>query len=168
MRFKSAILSIATLLGALSFAADKPNFSGTWVLDKDKSFSNPAGLEQTMTITHNGDQIKLEGKQKSARGEVDLNESYMLDGKQIDFTPPNPPNAKGKRKASWLPNNKGILIEDEITSNSPEGQEVTQLIARKWQLSPDGGTLTIDYYFDGPRGSFEGKRVFVKKKGTED
>ncbi len=164
---KSSIINLMiALFGfvSLGFAADKPNFSGTWVLDKDKSFSNPPGLEQTMTITHNGDQIKLEGKQKTVRGEVDLNESYTLDGKQTDFTPPNPPNAKGKRKASWLPNNKGVLIEDEITSNSPEGQQVTQNIARKWQLSSDGNTLTVDYYFDGPRGSFEGKRVFVKKK----
>jgi hypothetical protein len=117
-----------------------------------------------MTITHNGEQITLVGKQKTARGENDLNESYTIDGKQTDFTPPNPPNAKGKRKASWLPNNKGILIEDEIVSTSPEGQEVTQQITRKWQLSPDGSTLTIDYYFDGPRGSFESKRVFVRKK----
>jgi hypothetical protein len=155
-----------TLLGfsSLSFAANKPNFSGTWVLDKDRSFSNPPGLEQTMTITHNDDQIKLEGKQKTARGEIDLNESYTLDGKQTDYTPPNPPKAKGKRKASWLPNNKGILIEDEMTSTSPDGKEVTQQIARKWQLSIDGSTLTIDYYFDGPRGSFESKRVFVRKK----
>ncbi len=164
MKFRTMLLSLVLLFGVLSFAADKPNFSGTWVLDKDKSFSNPPGLEQTMTITHNGDQIKLEGKQKTVRGEVDLNESYTLDGKQNDFTPPNPPNAKGKRKASWLPNNKGVLIEDEIISNSPEGQQVTQNIARKWQLSPDGSTLTIDYYFDGPRGSFEGKSVFVRKK----
>jgi hypothetical protein len=163
MKFKTALLSLVTLLGVFSFAADKPNFSGTWTLDKDKSFSNPPGLEQTMTITHNGDQIKLEGKQKTVRGEVDLNESYTLDGKQADFTPPNPPNAKGKRKASWLPNNKGFLIEDEITSDSPNGA-VTQNITRKWQLSTNGNTLTIDYYFDTPRGSFESKRVFVRKK----
>jgi hypothetical protein len=164
MKLRTIFFGLFMLFCVVSFAADKPNFSGTWVLDKDKSFSNPPGLEQTMTITHDGDQIRLEGKQKSARGELDLNESYILDGKQTDFTPPNPPNAKGKRKASWLPNNKGILIEDEITSTTPEGQEVTQFIARKWQLSPDGNTLTIDYYFDGPRGSFEGKRVFAKKK----
>lgn len=164
MKLRTILFHLVLLLGVLGLAADKPNFSGTWVLDKDKSFSNPPGLEQTMTITHNGDQIKLEGKQKTARGEVDLNESYTLDGKQTDFTPPNPPNAKGKRKASWLPNNKGILIEDEIVSTSPEGQEVTQQITRKWQLSTDGSTLTIDYYFDGPRGSFESKRVFVRKK----
>lgn len=147
------------------FAADQPNFSGTWTLDKDKSFSNPAGLEQTMTVTHDGEVITLVGKQKTTRaGEVELNESYTLDGKQGEFTPLNPPNAKGKRKASWLPNHKGILVEDEIVSTSPEGQEATQHIARKWWLSPDGNTLTIDYYFDGPRGSFEGKRVFVRRK----
>lgn len=165
MKSKTVLFVLIMLLGISSFAADKPNFSGTWVLDKDKSFSNPAGLEQTMTITHENDQIKLTGKQKTTRGgEVDLNESYTLDGKPTDFTPPNLPNAKGKRTASWLPNNKGILIEDEITSPSPQGQEVTQQITRKWQLSPDGSTLTIDYYFDGPRGSFESKRVFVRKK----
>ncbi len=163
MKFKTAILSIIILLGVYGFAADKSNFSGTWTLDKDKSFSNPPGLEQTMTITHNGDQIKLEGKQKSARGEVDLNESYTLDGKETDFTPPSPPNAKGRRKAYWLPNNKGIVVEDEITTESSNGA-VTQQIMRKWLLSADGSTLTIDYYFDTPRGPFEGKRVFVKKK----
>ncbi len=151
----------------LGFAGEKPNFSGTWTLDKDKSFSNPAGLEQTMTITHDNDQIKLVGKQKTTRGgEIDLNESYTLDGKETEFAPTNPPNAKGKRKAYWLPNNRSFLVEDEITSDSPGGL-VVQKIMRKWQLSPEGGVLTIDYYFDGPRGSFEGKRVFVKKEKTD-
>jgi hypothetical protein len=156
-----AVIALLSLL-CLGLAADKPNFSGTWTLDKDKSFSNPPGLEQTMTITHSGDRIKLEGKQKSARGELDLNESYTLDGKETEFTPPSPPNAKGKRKAYWLPDNKRFLVEDEIKSESPEGA-VTQHITRKWNLSTDGSTLTIDYYFDTPRGTFEAKRVFVKK-----
>jgi hypothetical protein len=163
MKHKTAIFSIVVLFSVYGFAADKPNFSGTWTLDKDKSFSNPPGLEQTMTITHNGDQIKLEGKQKTTRGEIDLNESYTLDGKETDFTPPSPPNAKGKRKAYWLPNNKGIVVEDEITTDSPNGA-VTQQITRKWLLSADGSTLTVDYYFDTPRGAVEGKRVFMRKK----
>lgn len=164
MKFKSTILNLLIPFCVFSFAAEKPNFTGTWVFDKDKSFSFPQGLEQTMTITHGGDQIKLEGKQKSVRGEYDLNESYTLDSKETEFTPQQQgPDAKGKRKAYWLVNNKGIIIEDAITSDSPDGP-TTQLITRKWQLSPDGQTLTVDYYFDGPRGSFESKRVFVKKK----
>ncbi len=164
MKFKTAILSTAILLGISSYATEKPNFSGAWVLDKDKSFSNQPGLEQSMTITHEGDTIKLVGKQKSVRGEVNLDESYALDGKQTEFTPQSPPNAKGKRKAYWLPNHKGVIIEDEITTESPEGAATTQNVMRKWLLSPEGNTLAIDYYFDGPRGSFESKRVFVRKK----
>jgi hypothetical protein len=163
MKLQKLLLSFMMPLGVLCFAGEKPDFSGAWVLDKDRSFSNQPGLEQTMTITHEGDAVKLVGKQKSVRGEVDLDESYTLDGKQTDFTPLNPPNAKGKRKAYWLPNDKGIVIEDEITSDSPNGP-ATQRIVRKWRLSPDRGELTIDYFIDSPRGSFESKRVFVRKK----
>lgn len=163
MQSRSMLIVLLLLCGVCSFAADKPDFSGAWVLDKDRSFSTQPGLEQTMTITHAGDSLKLVGKQKSLRGEVDLNESYALDGKQGDFTPLNPPNAKGKRKAYWLPNDKGLIVEDEIVSDSPNGP-TTQLITRKWRLSPDGSVLTIDYFIDNARGSFESKRVFVKKK----
>jgi hypothetical protein len=166
VRFFCSIIGLTGILnfGGFAFAAEKPNFTGTWVFDQNKSYGFPQGLEQTMTITHTGDQIKLEARQKSVRGEFDFNESYTLDAKEGEFTPQQQgPDAKGKRKAYWLPNNKGILIEDTITTNSPEGPK-TQLITRKWLLSPDGQTLTVDYYFDGPRGSFESKRVFVKKK----
>lgn len=144
-------------------AASKPDFSGTWVLDKDRSFSNPPGLEQTLTVVHTGDQIKLESKQKTAQGERVINETYTLDGKEAEFTPPAPqPDVKGKRIASWLPDGRGIVITDKITSTSPKGP-VVQDITRKWTLSTDGRTLTIDYYFDDQRGSFEAKRVFGKK-----
>ncbi|MGH7493560.1 MAG: hypothetical protein ACREOO_14375 [bacterium] len=166
MEFLIKNFCLFALLVVFSFAADKPNFSGTWVLDKDKSFSNPPGFDQTMTITHDGDRIKIEGKQTSARGEVVLDESYTLDGKEADFTPqvqaPNT-NPKGKRKAYWLPTAKGFVVEDVINFDSPDGA-VTQNITRKWQLFAEGNTLTIDSYIDVARGSFETKRVFVRKK----
>ena len=148
-------------LSLIALAASKPNFTGTWVMDKDRSFSNPPGLEQTLTIVHTGDQIKLESKQKTAQGERVINETYTLDGIEADFTPAQP-EAKGKRNANWLPDGRGIVINDTITSTSPKGPLVQQ-ITRKWTLSTDGSTLTIDYYVDDQRGSFESRRVFVKK-----
>jgi hypothetical protein len=151
-------LMLTLLVAAILAAAQKPSFSGKWKFDKDRSFSNPSGFDQTMTVTHEGDQVKLEAVVKTARGEQNINEAYTLDGKEADFTPTNPPNAKGKRKATWLPNGRGILINDEI---SADGKTVSQ-VARKWTLSADGKTLTVDYFIDDARGSFETKRVFNK------
>ncbi len=145
------------LVSFSGFAGEKANLSGTWKLDQDKSFSNGPGFEQTMTITHSGDKVKLDAKQKSPRGEVAINEEYTLDGKEAEFTPLAPPNAKGKRKATWLANGRGILVEDEINDG-----KATRQVARKMSLSPDGKVLTVDLFIDDARGSFELKRVYNK------
>jgi hypothetical protein len=163
MKIKLASMCIASLILVLGIgiAGDKANFSGKWRLDKDRSFSNPPGLDQTMTITHSGDQVKLEAQVKTQRGEQNVNESYTLDGKETEFKPANP-NAKGKRIASWLPDGRGIMINDEA---SVDGKVVSQ-VTRKWTLSTDGKTLTADYFIDEQRGdqriSYESKRVFNK------
>jgi hypothetical protein len=159
MRMKTLLVCMVFLYSVSISAtgAERANLSGTWKFDQEKSHSNGAGFDQTMTITHSGEKVKVDAKQKSARGEVTINEEYTLDGKEAEFTPQNPPNAKGKRKASWLANGRGILVEDEIG----EGQTARR-IARKMTLSSDGRVLTIDYYIDDSRGSFEIKRVYNK------
>lgn len=164
MKSKLAIISaFVVFCFSVAAAATKPNFSGTWVMDTNRSFSNPPGLEQTLMIVHAGDQIKLETKLKTQQGEQNISEVYNLDGKEADFTPPGAqPGAKGKRKSAWLPDGQRVIIEDVVTTDSPNGP-VTRKTTRKWTLSPDGSTLTVDYYFDDQRGSFEAKRVFVKK-----
>ena len=150
------VMLVATVI---SFAGGKADFSGTWKLEKDKSFSNPAGLEQTLVITQKSDQITLDTYLKTTRGGAQkLTEVYSLDGKDTDFAPPQPPNAKGKRKASWLPNGQGIMIEDVV---SVEGKVISQT-TRKWTLSADGKTLTVDYFIDVQQGAYEAKRVFTK------
>ena len=157
----TSITGVCILQGALALA--KPDFSGTWVMDQNRSFSNPPGLEQTLTVVHTGDQIKVDAKIKTQQGEQTVNETYTLDGKESDFAPPGAqPGAKGKRKAMWLPDGRGAVIEDVVTTDSPNGA-VTRKITRKWTLSRDGATLTVDYFYDDQRGSFEAKRVFAKK-----
>jgi hypothetical protein len=166
MKLKVNCSVVVLCLSVIAAAASKPDFTGTWVMDKDRSFSNPPGLEQILTIVHTGDQIKLESRQKTAQGERVINETYTLDGKEAEFTPATAqPDAKGKRNANWLPDGRRIVINDTITSTSPKGP-VVQQITRKWTLSTDGSTLTIDYYIDDQRGSFESNRVFVKKSSS--
>lgn len=156
-----AVAVLCTLPFATALA--KPDFSGTWVMDVNRSFSNPPGLEQTLTVVHTGDQIKVDAKLKTQQGEQTIEETYTLDGKETEFAPPGAqPGVKGKRKSMWLPDGRGAVIEDVVTSDSPNGP-VTRKTTRKWTLSPDGRTLTVDYYFDDQRGSFEAKRVFAKR-----
>ena len=159
MRLKTSLACLAFLLfvSIAGSAGEKVNLSGTWKLDQDKSFSNGPEFDQTMTITHSGEKVKLDAKQKSPRGEVAINEEYTLDGRETEFTPQSPPNAKGKRKATWLANGRGILVEDEIN----DGQ-VTRRVTRKLTLSSDGKTLIVDLFIDDSRGSFELKRVYNK------
>ena len=157
------ILIAMVCLLTLSFAAAKPNLSGNWKLDKDRSFSNAPGLEQTMTIVHNGDEVKVDAKITVQGREQQINETWMIDNQEHEFTPPGaPPGAKGKRKASWLPHDKGIVVEDETVAKTPNG-EVTQRTTRKYALAADGASLVVDYFIDRGAVSAEAKRVFVKQ-----
>src|SRR5215475_13057612 len=67
MRLKTSLACLAFLffVAASDYAGEKANLSGTWTLDKDKSFSNGPEFDQTMTITHSGEKVKLDAKQKS-------------------------------------------------------------------------------------------------------
>ncbi|MBO0800121.1 MAG: hypothetical protein J2P31_14975 [Blastocatellia bacterium] len=158
---KLTIVLVALLAPiSLSFSAVKQNFSGKWVLDKERSFGIPAGLEQTLTIRQTGDQIKMVARSKTDKeGEQVVAELYLINGQEMEFTPQSPPNAQGKRKTSLLPNGLGIQIEDQIIA---DGKTVNR-ISRRWSLSLDGKTLTIDYFIDDQKTSHESRRVSIKK-----
>ncbi len=158
------VVTVVLSLGLIVLAADKPDFSGSWALDKSRSIGLPPGMDQTMTVVQTGDKIELETKLVTAQGERVVKDVYTLDGKEAEFTPQGPqgPAGKGKRKASWLPRGNGIVVNEETTVETDKGP-VTQGLTRKWILSPDGTTLTIDMYHDTPRGQFETKRIFIKK-----
>lgn len=66
MKLKTLLACLALLLytSASGFEGEKANLSGTWTLDKAKSFSNGPEFDQTMTIAHSGEKVKLDAKQK--------------------------------------------------------------------------------------------------------
>jgi hypothetical protein len=163
----SALLVFCLMAIALG-ANPKPNFSGAWVMDVDRSFGQPRDMRQTMTVTQAEDQMTIETKLILPDNERVVKDNYALDGKEYDFTPqvplnapPNTPPAKGKRTAAWLPNATGILVTEVITNETPKGPTTTQ-IARNWNLTSDG-ELTITMFIDAPNGSYETRRLFVKK-----
>ena len=172
MRRVISIVVVALALTTLGLAAvaAKPDFSGSWTMDRARSFGMPGNMQQTMIVKQTGDQIDLETKLIQPDNERTVKDSYIIDGKEHEFTPPPPlnapanaPVAKGKRTATWLPAGNGIMVSESTTTQGPNGPVTNQLV-RKWTLSSDG-ELVIDMYIDNPNGSFETKRIFKRQEG---
>lgn len=169
MTRKMTIAGAAVLVCALiAMANPAPNFGGAWTMDRARSFGQPANMQQSMTITQTDNKIELETKLTLPDSERVVKDTYILDGKEYDFTPPAPANApanapaaKGKRSANWLPNGAGILVNESITTETPKGPSTTQLM-RKWTLNT-AGDLTITTFVDTPTVSYESKRIFTKR-----
>ena len=163
----AAIMAVSMLVLA---ATTKPNFSGTWNLDRARSFGMPPDMTQVLTITHKDDQLEIETKVIQPNNERTIKDTFVLDGKEHEFTPPAPaaqpnqpaaPPAKGKRTAAWLPGHIGITVTDVTMVKTQNGEAPNQNV-RKFAINA-AGELVIDTYFDGPRGSFEAKRIFKKQ-----
>ena len=165
MTRKTLLIAAVTMaLSVLAFAATKPNFSGTWIMDRARSFGLPGNMNQTLTITHKDDQIELETKLIQPDNERVVKDTIVIDGKEHEFTPvvpPNQPPAKGKRTAVWLPGDKGIQVTEVTTAETPKGPVTTQSV-RKWTITGEG-ELVIDIYVDNPQVSYEAKRIFKKQ-----
>ena len=166
---RTMLITIAATLALsmFAFAADKPNFAGAWTMDRARSFGLPANMNQTMTVVQKDDQIEVETKLIQPGNERVQKDTYILDGKEHEFTPPPPPNAPagqpaptGQRTSSWLPTGNGITVTDVITSQTPKGPTTTQIV-RKWTISGQG-ELVIDMYVDNPNISYEAKRIFKR------
>jgi hypothetical protein len=158
------IVAAIMALSVFAFAATKPDFNGTWTMDRARSFGLPADMNQTLVISQKDDQIDLETKLIQPNNERSVKDTYILDGKEHDFTPQAPPNQpvpKGKRTVMWLPGDRGLQITDVVTAETPKGPVTTQTV-RKWTISGQG-ELVIDMYVDNPNISYEAKRIFTKK-----
>ena len=158
------IAAVTMTLSVLVFAATKPNFSGTWTMDRSRSYGLPGNMNQTLTINHKEEQIELETKLIQPGNERVVKDTIVLDGKEHEFTPvvpPNQPPAKGKRTAVWLPGDKGIQVTEVTTAETPKGPVTTQSV-RKWTITAEG-ELVIDIYVDNPNISYEAKRIFKKQ-----
>lgn len=161
---KHIIVSALFLVLCVATASAKADFSGAWTLDKSNTEGLPPGMDQTMTVVQNGDKLSLETKMITPDGEHVVADSYLLDGKEAEFTPkaPNGQTGKGKRMAKWSDDGNGIEIKETSTFDGPEGAVNIQM-TRIWTLSSDGKTLKIDIAVDGPNGKQQVKRTFIRK-----
>jgi hypothetical protein len=109
-----------------------------------------------------GDKLSLETRLITDQEEQVVADSYMLDGKEVEFTPKGPGGLSGKGKRTAKAEGNSIEVSETATFDTPEGTATFQT-TRKWTLSSDGKTLKIDMTVDGPNGKQLLKRTFIKK-----
>ena len=162
-----ALFTVAVLLlGAIVVSAQeaKPNFSGEWVLNADKSTQpeGPGGrrggmMASKMTIEQKDNQLIIESVRKNRDGEdVSTKATYTLDGKKCK----NDTNFGTREStANWSKDGKMLTIES--TMNMSRGdREFTMESTEKWSL--DKNVLTIETTSSSPRGERTSKAVYHK------
>ena len=157
------IIAVTVFAFGVGNVAAQSDFSGVWTLDAGKSANVPPGIMQTMTVTQKGDQVETETKSKVGEGQERVGkDAYVLDGKETDFTIGRGAK-KAKRTSKWTDDENGFDVTEEVVVNAPDGSEATVQAKRRWRLSADGKTLTIEMDVENPNGASKSRRVFVKK-----
>lgn len=84
------------LVGSATVSAQKLDFSGSWTMDRARSFGMPGNMNQTMSVAQSGDELQVETKLIQPNNERTVKDTYLLDGKERDFIPPVPPECTGQ------------------------------------------------------------------------
>ena len=156
-----ALLAVSSAFGSTPAKAD---FTGAWTLDLAKSEGLPPVVKaQKVTIKQTGDTIEIETKTTLEEGDQTQSDKFVVDGKETDYTPkaPNGIEGKGKRTATWGADGNTIDIREAAVFETPMGSADVK-ITRKWTLSADGKTFTIEMNVESPMGTQNIKRTFAK------
>lgn len=148
----SALCALTLCLGA---ANAKPNFSGDWKANMDKSDFGPMPPPSSLTakIAHADPDLKVTTVQKGDQGERTIDSKYNTEGKETE-------NQLGpmaaKSTAAW--EGDALVITTKLDMN---GTEIK--LTEKWNLSEDGKTLKRNGHITTPQGEFDIVYVFEKQ-----
>jgi hypothetical protein len=148
--------TFAVALVAVTARADKPNFSGDWTLNMDKSNLGPMPPPQSMTrkVEHNDPSMTMtQATVGSPQGDQTFTLKISTDGKE---TTNEMMGTQAKTKATWEGDTLVINVVLEV-----QGTEVK--LTEKWSLTDGGKTLTDNTHFVIPQGEFDLSYVMNKK-----
>jgi hypothetical protein len=151
-------LTCALFLAAAAFTAraEKPNFSGEWSLNADKSNLGPMPPPTSMTrkVDHSDPSLSMtQATTGGPQGDQTVTMKFTTDGKE--GTTEMMGNA-AKTKATWEGDTLVINISFEVG-----GSEIK--LTEKWSLDKDGKTLTDNSHIALPQGEFDITYVMDKK-----
>jgi hypothetical protein len=149
------ILLTALAISLSAADAGKPNFSGDWKMNADKSnFGQlPRPLSYERKIDHKDPVIRMVARQSSQMGDQTVESSVRTDGVQ---TTNSTRTGETKTTGRW----QGRDLELTTTKQVDGGEAVTR---ETWSLSGDGKTLTSITHLKTPRGEFDVRMVLERK-----
>ncbi|MGJ5818012.1 hypothetical protein [Paludibaculum fermentans] len=149
-------LALAVALASpAAFSADKPNLTGTWVLNVKKSdFGQSPGPDKfERKIVHNDPELKMTTKQNFQSQERVNDVVYVIDGAAHTV---KSGQAEAQITATW----KGKDLEVKSVRNV-QGNEIVAV--ETWTLGEDGKTLSTVSHIKAPMGELELKFFFDKQ-----
>lgn len=156
MKKLMSILFLIAAAACMAVAADKPDFTGDWKLDIDKSSFGemPPLTSMSCKIDHKDPNLTIVQTQSGAQGDQVLNFKYSTDGKE---TTNSLMGNDVKSTAAW--EGKALVVN----SNLDAGGVLIKIIA-KYALSDDGKTLNEALTISGtPQGDLQIAYVLIKQ-----
>lgn len=141
-------LAIWLALGSVAgMAADKPNFSGNWKLNAEKSdfgpMPKPAKIDYV--LTHKDPELKVKSTAVTQAGEVINEVKILTDG--TEFT--NELHGQQiKGTAKW--EGQILVVTQKATM---QGTEI--VVVTRWTLAEDGKSLTQEVSISTPQGELK-------------
>ena len=162
-RTLAAVMVLASLaaVGATQTAVStKPNFSGEWKLNLQKSdLGQMAPISETDTITQTADEFKVAMATESQRGKRAYTFAAKLDGTDTplpgDAFPADSPFKILTSKAEWQ--GSSLVITQTTTFQDSKGS-----LKSTYTLSDDGKILTKTTHIVFDQGAFDSKSVYDK------
>ena len=161
MHRRWCLAAACTLFVGLAGAAQaKPDFSGNWKLNVDKSEFGPIPPPSTMTmkIDHADPDLKVATSQSGPQGDMSYEAKYTTDGKECTNTI-GPMEAKSTLK--W--EGDDLLVDTNLDAG---GMQIA--IKGKWTLSADGKTLTQAAHINSPQGDIDVKYILEKQEKEKE
>jgi hypothetical protein len=155
--------ALVTTLGVFALAASlaaqsKPNFSGTWKMNVEKSDFGPLPPSNSRTdiIDHNDPTLKINVSDDGAQGKQEYVLNLTTDGKEVTN---NAGGTEVKNSATW--EGSGLVVGTKL-----KFQDTDVTVRSVWTLSADGKTLTqTAHLVAGALGETDQTFVFEKASG---
>jgi hypothetical protein len=155
MKTLMSTLFVIAVAAGMALAADKPDFSGDWKMDADKSVFGPMPPPTSMTrkIDHKDPEISVTEARSGPQGDMNTTMKYSSDGKE---TTNSLMGNDVKSTAAW--EGKVLVIKSAANFGGADMK-----LTDKWTLADDGKTLTDVMSISAPQGDFELTFVLVKQ-----